>query len=79
MPQFICFSVGDSVTVSSLVIAGREIISDDDECKASNEAAKIIPEVAIASLKEIIEHMSRSHLLLQIQRILDRAPDAPVS
>lgn len=66
----------------SLVIAGCEVINDDDEYKASNGTAKKIlevtlsnnlqaQEVAIRFLKKINEHMSQPHLFHQI-RLLDR-------
>ena len=44
MSQAIGVFVGEFVTVSSLVIAGREFMSDDVECKASNGATKEILE-----------------------------------
>lgn len=47
MPQVICFSLGESVTVAFLVIAGRKVMSGDDECKALNEATKQILEVSL--------------------------------
>lgn len=81
MPQVIRFSLGQSLTVSSMVIARFKVIIDDDECKASNGTAKKILEVALSNnlqaqevalrfLKKITEHMSQPHLFHQI-RLLD--------